>query len=116
MSNINDLTSLVKAFCSERDWDQFHGPKDLAIGIATEAAELLDLFRFKADTEINDKLNDPIYKKKVENEIADILFFTLRFAQMNKIDLSKALNNKISENAMKYPIATYKGSNKKYNE
>lgn len=119
MSNIRDLTELVKSFCSERDWDQFHGPKDLAIGISTEAGELLDLFRFKNDSEIIAKLNDSVnsvYREKVENEIADVLFFILRFAQLNDIDLSKALINKISKNAEKYPLEKYKGSNKKYNE
>lgn len=110
------LTNLVKTFCEERDWDQFHNPKDLAIGISTEAAELLDLFRFKNEQEVANKFNDPIQVQRVNEEIADVLFFILRFAQMNKIDLEQSLKNKIEKNAKKYPVESSKGSNKKYNE
>lgn len=116
MSNISDLTGLVKEFCAEREWDQFHGPKDLAIGISTEANELLELFRFKSDAEIINKLTETKYRENVEDEIADVLFFVLRFAELNHIDLVGALKNKISKNASKYPVALAKGSNKKYNE
>lgn len=116
MSDLLVLTSLVKTFCEERDWDQFHNPKDLAIGISTEAAELLDLFRFKNDQEVANKFTDPSQIQRVNEEIADVLFFVLRFAQMNRIDLEQSLKNKLEKNAKKYPIESSKGSNKKYNE
>lgn len=116
MTDIASFTNLVKNFCEERDWDQFHSPKDLAIGVTTEAAELLDLFRFKSDQEIVKKLNEPAYHEKVQDEIADVFFFVLRFAQMNNIDLEKALTEKLAKNAAKYPVESSKGSNKKYNE
>jgi NTP pyrophosphatase (non-canonical NTP hydrolase) len=119
MSNsqsIQELQNIVKNFCQERDWDQFHPIKDLAIGISTEANELLDLFRFKSDEQIKNLLNEPQYKEKVEHEVADVFFFILRLAQMNKIDLSQVLQKKLELNALKYPIEKAKGSNKKYNE
>lgn len=110
------LKSEIKIFCSERDWDQFHPPKDLAIGISTEANELLDLFRFKTDSEIEQKFSSPEFKNKVRHELADVFFFILRFSQKNNIDLSSALKEKMQLNANKYPVEKSKGSNKKYNE
>ncbi|WP_413580908.1 nucleotide pyrophosphohydrolase [Bdellovibrio sp. HCB288] len=114
--SISEMIQMVQQFCSEREWDQFHPPKDLAIGMSTEANELLDLFRFKSDAEIQEKLNTPLFREKVSNELADVFFFVLRFAQMNKIDLPTALHYKLQQNAEKYPVSTARGSNKKYNE
>lgn len=111
-----ELQNQVKQFCEERDWDQFHGIKDLAIGISTESNELLDLFRFKTDSQIKELLNQEKFKLRVEQELADVFFFVLRLAQMNNIDLGSALVEKMKLNAAKYPVATSKGSNKKYNE
>ncbi|AZZ37449.1 nucleotide pyrophosphohydrolase [Bdellovibrio sp. qaytius] len=113
---LQQLKNQIEKFCSERDWDQFHPPKDLAIGISTEANELLDLFRFKTDLEIEKKLTTEEFKNKVQHELADVFFFVLRFAQKNNIDLSKAVDAKMKLNAEKYPVETAKGSNKKYNE
>ncbi|WP_409477811.1 nucleotide pyrophosphohydrolase [Pseudobdellovibrio sp. HCB154] len=115
-ATLENLKSQIKTFCSERDWDQFHPPKDLAIGISTEANELLDLFRFKTDSEIEQKFSDLEFKNKVKHELADVFFFILRFAQKNNIDLSSALKEKMQLNADKYPVEKSKGSNKKYNE
>jgi len=107
---ISQLKEQVKSFCHERDWDQFHTPKDLAIGISTEASELLELFRFKDDAIVDTK------RRQIEHELADVLYFLLRFAQMNNIDLSTALEDKLKHNALNYPIKTSKGVNKKYTE
>ena len=113
---IQELAEMVKSFCEERDWDQFHNPKDLAIGISTEANELLDIFRFKSEEDMNMIFSDTDKREHVEEELADILFFVLRFAQRNQIDLSEALLNKIQKNAMKYSVESSRGSNRKYNE
>jgi NTP pyrophosphatase (non-canonical NTP hydrolase) len=115
-ATIAHLKTIVKIFCEERDWDQFHGPKDLAIGIVTEAAELLDHFRFKSELEARKYLGNPKKRLEVENEVADTLFMILRLAQKYDIDLSKALKRKIAQNHKKYPVKKAKGSNKKYNE
>ena len=111
---LNELIETIKIFCEQRDWDQYHNPKDLAIGISTEAAELLDLFRFKNGEEIQQTLTNK--REAIEDELADVLFFVLRFAQMNDIDLKKALEHKMAKNAAKYPVDKVKGNNKKYNE
>lgn len=114
--DLKQLQDFVRQFCEDRDWNQFHTPKDLAIGISTEAAELLDLFRFKSEDQIKDLLHKPDSRKKIENELADVFFFVLRFAERNGINLSHALQTKMQLNAEKYPVATSRGSNKKYNE
>lgn len=120
MSNDNEmkleqLKEKVKAFCEERDWNKFHNPKELAIGISTEANELLQLFRFKSIEDMQEILST---KKRVdvEEELADVFFFILRFAETCKIDLTTILFDKMDKNAKKYPLDKAKGSNKKYNE
>lgn len=112
--SIHELTKLVKEFCEARDWDQFHGPKDLAIGVITEASELLEHFRFLSDEQALALLEDPYKKKEIEDELADVLFFLLRFAQRFNIDLSQALACKIEKSEKKYPVDKAKGSNIKY--
>lgn len=116
MANIQSLQEIVKSFCEARDWDQFHSPKDLAIGITTEASELLELFRFKSNEEVKLLLTDPIFQEKLSDEAADVFFFLLRICQMNDIDLEQGFKKKLAKNAEKYPIEKAKGSNKKYNE
>ncbi len=113
-TTVYELKQLYKKFCDDRDWNQFHNPKDLAIGIVSEASELLQIFRFKNDNEINEVFLNK--KDKIVDELADIMLFTLRFAERNDIDLSEAIKNKLAKNAKKYPIELAKGSNKKYDE
>lgn len=114
--SVNGLKDKVKRFCDARDWDKFHPPKDLAIGIITEAGELLAPFRFKSDEEAKEMLKNPKKREAIGEEVADVLYFLLRFAQMNGFDLSDELNKKLEKNEVKYPIDRFKGSNKKYNE
>lgn len=112
--SINKLTTHVKEFCEARDWDQFHGPKDLAIGVITEAAELLEHFRFQSDEQALALLNDPHIKEEIEDELADVLFFLLRFSQRFDVDLAAALQRKIEKSGRKYPVEKAKGKNTKY--
>ena len=111
--NVKELIDIIKNFCEERDWDPFHNPKDLAIGISTEANELLDIFRFKSDEQMI-KLFNSSKREDIEDELSDVFFFLLRFAQMNNIDLKEALLRKIAKNNQKYPVEKAKGSNEKY--
>ena len=115
-STVQQLKTIVRKFCEERDWDQYHGPKDLAIGIVTEAAELLDHFRFKTEAQARKYLTNPKKRSEVEDEVADTLFMLLRFAQMYDIDISQALKRKIVSNHKKYPVYKSKGNNKKYTD
>ncbi|MEK6887123.1 MAG: nucleotide pyrophosphohydrolase [Nanoarchaeota archaeon] len=115
-TNIHELKEMVRKFCEDRDWNQYHGAKDLAIGISTEAAELLEIFRFKSEDEIRGLFKNPEKKEHISEEVSDVLYFLLRFAQMNNIDMATAINDKIEKNNRKYPVDKYKGLNKKYNE
>lgn len=107
---------IVKKFCEERDWDQYHNPKELSIGIVTEASELLDHFRFKSDEEMEHMLDDEKKREEIADELADILYFVLRFAQKYNFDLTEEFMRKMSINEMKYPVDKFRGSNKKYTE
>ena len=116
MTNVDSVTTLteaVRAFCAERDWDRFHTLKELAIGISTEANELLEIFRFMTDKQQAELLADARTREHIEDELADTLFFVLRFAQMNGINLGRALERKIVKNAKKYPVETSRGDNRK---
>ncbi|MDO8510620.1 MAG: nucleotide pyrophosphohydrolase [Nanoarchaeota archaeon] len=115
-TNINELKEKVKTFCEERDWDQFHNAKELAIGIATEASELLQYFRFKSEQQVDEMFNKEFKKQQISEEMADVFYFLLRLAQRYNIDLTTELDNKMKKNELKYPIEKAKGSNKKYDE
>lgn len=113
---IHQLKEKVADFCEERDWDQFHGPKDLAIGLCTEAAELLEIFRFQSEKQSDELLKNPEKLKEIRHELADSLFFILRFSQRFNIDLAHSLEEKMIQSSLKYPIEKARGSNKKYDE
>jgi len=93
--NLSQLQDFVKTFCEERDWDQYHNAKDLAIGIITESSELLEYFRFKSTKEVEEVMRQK--KVHVSEELADVLFFILRFAQLYDIDLSKEFWKKMKK-------------------
>ncbi len=109
-----ELKEEVKRFCEARDWDQYHNAKDLAIGVSTEAGELLDLFRFKSPDEVEAMFRDAREREEIEDEVSDVLFFLLRLGQKYEIDLTQAFVLKLEKNALKYPVETSRGSNKKY--
>ncbi|HKM09966.1 MAG TPA: nucleotide pyrophosphohydrolase [Candidatus Methanomethylophilaceae archaeon] len=115
-TTIQDLKEEVKVFCEAREWDQFHNQKDLAIGMVTEASELLQIFRFKDQDDIMEIMEDPEYCTMIRDELSDVLYFVLRFAHMNDIDLSSSFIEKLRKNEEKYPEDISRGSNKKYNE
>jgi NTP pyrophosphatase (non-canonical NTP hydrolase) len=115
-TSIRELKEKVRKFCDERDWDQFHGAKELAIALVIESAELLEHFRYKSDKEIDAVLNSPEKKEKVCEEMADIFGMLLRLAQRYDIDLATELDKKLAKNEKKYPVEKAKGCNKKYTE
>lgn len=110
---IEEMKKRVQNFCEDREWDQFHNPKDLAIGISTEANELLDLFRFKTTEQMEKMFHDVDELTLIGEELADTLFFILRFAQMNNIDLDKILDDKMRKNSKRYTVEKSKGKNEK---
>lgn len=115
-TTVHELKEKFKKFCEDRDWDQFHNAKDLAIGIVNEASELLEHFRWKSGDEIEALFDDPNKRDNIEDEMADTLLMILRFAQMYNIDLTTALDKKMKKNEHNYPVEKVKGCNKKYSE
>ncbi len=115
-TTVEELKEKIKRFCDERQWDQYHNAKDLAIGIITEAAELLEHFRFKNAEETLQSFENKETREEISDELADVLIFALRLAQKYGIDVSRAVENKLEKNAEKYPVELARGSNKKYSE
>jgi NTP pyrophosphatase (non-canonical NTP hydrolase) len=114
--NTEKIALELQKFATERDWDQFHTPKNLATSISVESAELLELFQWTRGQKDWNEIEEVEIKEKIENEVADILLYLIRFSDLAKIDLEKVALRKIALNAQKYPIEKSKGSDKKYNE
>ncbi len=115
-TKIEDLKNATRVFCEEREWDQFHSIKDLAIGTVTEGAELLEIFRFQSDEQIAALLQQAEKREDIADELSDVLFFLLRISQKYNFDLSSAFTRKLQKNRAKYPIEKAKGQNTKYTE
>ena len=113
-TTIQELKTLVLAFSRERDWEQFHHPKDLGIALASEVGKLLDHFRFKSDEEIRRRLADQEGLRAVAHELADCLWAILRLADVCGVDLASSLREKLDLAALKYPVNQSFGRNDKY--
>ena len=113
---LEELHADVRAFCEERDWDQYHTPKELAIGVVTESGELLEEFRFQDRSDQSELLADDAAREAIEDEVADVFFFLLRFADLYDIDLEEATTRKIAKNETRYPANEYKRRNQKADE
>ena len=122
MSNANDnrpdsieqLRARVNQFVEERDWTQFHSPKNLAMAMIVEASEVVEHFQWMTEEESRNLSAEQ--KKQVGQELSDTLVYLLRIAEVCDIDLLEAANQKIDLNAKKYPVDKAKGSNAKYTE
>lgn len=112
--DIKDLQEKIIKFRDKRDWKQFHNPKDLAISMLLESAEVLEHFQWKNAEEMEEHLKKN--RNDVANELADVFYWILLMSHDLKIDLVKAVNRKMKENEKKYPVKKAKGSHKKYNQ
>ena len=112
--SLQDLREKVNTFVAERDWAQFHTPKNLAMAMIIEAAELVEQFQW--DTPEESQQLSPEKREAVAHELADTFVYLLRIAEVLNIDLIDAANKKIALNALKYPVDKVKGSNAKYTE
>lgn len=110
-SKYADINERIKQFCKERDWQQFHDPKNLAISLQLEAAEVLELFQWTKDNQAK-----PERSEKISDELADVFYWLIMLANYYDIDLNEALNQKMDQNEIKYPIEKAKGSSAKYSE
>jgi NTP pyrophosphatase (non-canonical NTP hydrolase) len=114
MDDLNLLLNKILKFRKQRDWQQFHNPKNLAISISLEAAELLENFQWKnMEESLKFALEN---KEKISEEIADLLIYIFYLCNDLDIDFIEAIENKISKNQKKYPIKKSKGNSLKYNE
>ena len=112
--SLNDLRSCINTFVHDRDWAQFHTPKNLAMAMIVEAAELVEQFQW--DTPQESQQLSAEKREAVAHELADTFVYLLRLAEVLNIDLIDAANEKIKLNALKYPVEKAKGSNAKYTE
>ncbi len=110
---IEVLKARVRKSCEDRDWDRFHRAKDLAIGIATEAAELIERVRFLSVAEVERALRDPASRQAIQDELADVLTFSLRFSQRFDFDLAGAVTERLAANALRCPVDVARRSNHK---
>lgn len=113
-SQLKEMTDLLLKFRSERDWEQFHNPKDQALSLVLESAELLEHFQWKNGAELTAHL--AAKKGEVADELADVLGWVLLMANDLQIDLDTAFRKKLADNAAKYPVEKSRGSAAKYNE
>jgi NTP pyrophosphatase (non-canonical NTP hydrolase) len=110
------LVRQILAFRDERDWRQFHSPKDLAISISLEAAELLERFQWKTPEEVAALVDDPEGNRQVSWEMADILILLISLADVLGTDLVKAAREKLQENERRYPVERARGTARKYRD
>lgn len=111
---MDDIIKKIVKFRNERDWKQFHNPKDLAISLSLEASEVLEHFQWKSKEEIEEYIKT--HKEHIAEELADVLYWVLLMSHDLKIDIIKASEKKLKKNIEKYPIKKAKGKHTKYNK
>jgi len=114
MRDLHELRERVRAFANERDWEQFHSPKNLAMALIVEAGELVEHFQWL--TEQQSLAPSDTKRDEIAQELADVLIYLVRLADRLNIDLLDAAEKKIALNAQKYPADRARGNARKYNE
>jgi NTP pyrophosphatase (non-canonical NTP hydrolase) len=112
--DINEITAEITAFRDERDWKQFHTPKDVALSLVLEATEVLELMQWKNGDALDAKLAEK--RESLGDELVDVLYYTLLLAHDQGIDIEAAFTRKMERNAQKYPVELARGSSAKYTE
>ena len=110
------LKNQVLSFSRERDWEQFHSPKNLSVALAAEAAELMEHFLWADSDESRAAVAEQRPRSTTEEELADVVIYALEFANQAGIDLTAAIESKLKQNAIKYPVEKVKGRSVKYTE
>lgn len=114
ISDIKDLTEKIIKFRDARDWKKFHNPKDIALSLVLEVAEVVEHFQWKSQAEIDEYIKSN--KEEIGEELADVLYWVLLMSHDLKINIKKALKKKIKKNEKKYPVDKAKGKHTKYNK
>ncbi len=111
-----DLKTRVLAFSTDRDWAQFHAPKNLSMALAAEAGELMEHFLWASPEESLTIAKSKAKRREISDELADVVIYALEFANVTGIDLATAIDRKMKANTKKYPVAKSKGRSAKYTE
>lgn len=114
MSDVKKMTDKLMKFRKDRNWQQFHNPKDLALSLVLEATEVLEHFQWKNGEELEKYIKEN--KKELSYELADTLYWVLTMVHDFDIDIVKAFDEKMKINAQKYPVSKFKGKAEKYNQ
>lgn len=114
--DVEMISKKLAAFVAERDWDQFHSPKNLAMALSVEASELVEIFQWMTEDQSRKISQDETRRQQLADEIADVFVYLLRIASKADIDIHDATLAKLVKNAKKYPVEKAKGSAKKYTE
>ena len=115
-TTLAEIKTRVLAFARERDWEQFHAPKNLSMALAAEAGELMEHFLWAEPEASRTIAQDAAKRKKIEEELADVVIYALEFANMTGIDVAAAIETKMAANAAKYPVEKARGRSDKYTE
>jgi len=110
------LARALATFARERDWEQFHSPKNLVMALTGEVGELSELFQWLTERESSAVSTDPTRAQAVRDELADVLLYLVRLADVLGVDLNAAAVHKLAANAARYPVAKARGSSRKYSE
>lgn len=115
-TTVSDLKTRVLTFVRERDWEQFHSPKNLSMALAAEAGELMEHFLWATPEASREIAADRVKRGKIADELADVVIYALEFANMTGLDVAAAIEAKMAANAAKYPVEKARGRADKYTE
>lgn len=115
-TTVSELKARVLAFVRERDWEQFHTPKNLSMALAAETGELMEHFLWASAEQSRVIANHPDRRAKIADELADVVIYALEFANMTGLDVAAAIEAKMAANAKKYPVDKARGRSEKYTE
>ncbi|EIP98125.1 MazG nucleotide pyrophosphohydrolase family protein [Opitutaceae bacterium TAV1] len=115
-TTLAEIKTRVLAFAREREWEQFHAPKNLSMALAAEAGELMEHFLWESSEASRAVAADPARRAKIEEELADVVIYALEFANVTGIDVAAAIETKMEHNARKYPVEKARGRSAKYTE
>jgi dCTP diphosphatase len=114
--DIARLTAAQDKFAQDRDWEQFHSPKNLVMALTGEVGELTEIFQWMTEADSKNAGVNPETSQAVRDELADVLLYLVRLSSALGVDLNEAVSQKLEKNSKKYPVEKAKGSSKKYDE
>lgn len=114
--DVENLASSLDRFADDRDWQQFHSPKNLLLALTGEVGELCEIFQWMSETDSTDAAKRPETAQAVKDELADVLMYLVRLASVLDVDLNQAVTSKLALNGLKYPVDKAKSTSKKYDQ